>query len=216
MKYFKYNNKRYKLDPYGFLIEPKDWDENFVEGMAPNLKISALTEKHWDIIRFIRKTYEELNSCPLVYVTCRNNNIGLVELKNLFPSGYQRGACKLAGLSYRAGFYQYWLDKKIDTCQPKREQKIYHVDIQGFLVNADEWDFEYAENKAKEMKIPGGLTQRHEDVINYIRLLFYSTGEVPTIYDMCEHVGLTLDELEQLYPDGYHRGAVKIAGLRIR
>ena len=27
---------------------------------------------------------------------------------------------------------------------------------------------------------------------------------------------IDLDELQKLFPDGYHRGAVKIAGLRVR
>ena len=34
--------------------------------------------------------------------------------------------------------------------------------------------------------------------------------------ETCEANDIDIDELEQLFPDGYHRGAVKIAGLRLR
>jgi tRNA 2-thiouridine synthesizing protein E len=36
------------------------------------------------------------------------------------------------------------------------------------------------------------------------------------VTETCEANDLDIDELEQLFPDGYHRGAVKIAGLRLR
>ena len=34
--------------------------------------------------------------------------------------------------------------------------------------------------------------------------------------ETCEANDIDLDELEQLFPDGYHRGVIKIAGLRLR
>ena len=37
---------------------------------------------------------------------------------------------------------------------------------------------------------------------------------VPTVYEACADNGLELEDLEQLFSDGYHRGAVKLAGLR--
>ena len=37
---------------------------------------------------------------------------------------------------------------------------------------------------------------------------------IPTIYETCESCDLDLDRFEALFPDGYHRGALKIAGLR--
>jgi tRNA 2-thiouridine synthesizing protein E len=38
----------------------------------------------------------------------------------------------------------------------------------------------------------------------------------PSVTETCEVNDLDIEELEQLFPDGYHRGAVKIAGLRLR
>ena len=60
------------------------------------------------------------------------------------------------------------------------------------------------------------LTDKHWQVINFLRQSFEKNKAVPTIYETCEACGIDLEELEELFPDGYHRGAVKIAGLRTR
>ena len=59
------------------------------------------------------------------------------------------------------------------------------------------------------------LTDKHWQIINFLRKSFEKNNMVPTIYETCEANGIDLEELEKLFPDGYHRGAVKIAGLRV-
>jgi tRNA 2-thiouridine synthesizing protein E len=93
-------------------------------------------------------------------------------------------------------------------------QKSYRIDIWGFLLDPDEWDDRFALLKAHEMKLPGGLTNEHWGVLRFLRQEYYRTRGVPTVPQTCEAFGIDLDELERLFPDGYHRGAVKIAGLR--
>ena len=94
-------DKTYLLDDDGYLVKPTEWDEAFAEGMAPRLGITnGLTSSHWDVLRFIRATYQETGSCPTVHKTCRAIKLSVKDLQRLFPSGYQRGACKLAGLSF--------------------------------------------------------------------------------------------------------------------
>jgi tRNA 2-thiouridine synthesizing protein E len=67
------------------------------------------------------------------------------------------------------------------------------------------------------MKIPGGkLSKRHWEVIHFLRKTCEQTKTVPTIHETCDFLNIEFDELEQLFPDGYHRGAVKIAGLKVR
>ena len=60
------------------------------------------------------------------------------------------------------------------------------------------------------------LTDRHWQIIRYLRSRFERTGAVPTVYETCTANDIELDELERLFPDGYHRGAVKVAGLCVR
>ena len=99
----------------------------------------------------------------------------------------------------------------------KRKGKEFEVDTDGFLVDPEKWDEHYAGHRAYEMKIPGGkLDKMHWQIIRFLRSTYHKTGKIPTVTATCEAQNIEIDELEQLFPDGYHRGAVKIAGLRLR
>ena len=92
-------------------------------------------------------------------------------------------------------------------------EKTFTVDVRGFLVHPQEWDEEFAVHRAAELKM-APLNDRHWQVIWFLRRRFHDDGSIPTVYETCEQLGLGLGELEELFPDGYHGGAVKIAGLR--
>jgi tRNA 2-thiouridine synthesizing protein E len=220
MAVFLYKGKEYAIDVMNFLINSEDWDENFAEGMAPQLGIPlGLTKDHWLVIRMIRKVYLEEGDFPNIYETCSACGLRIPEMRKLFPSGYWRGACKLAGIIP-------WKGPNIPAFHPinlsgiktfiEAYDKTYEVDARGFLVNPEEWDEYYAANKAMEMKMPEGtLNEKHWKIITYLREQFRRNREVPTVYETCEDNQIGVKELERLFPDGYHRGAVKLAGLRI-
>jgi tRNA 2-thiouridine synthesizing protein E len=217
MNTFTFANKTYQVDTEDFLSDFKDWDENFARGLAPKVGIiSGLSEDHWKIINFIRDTFKQTGKCPLVYETCRMNRLHIQELKKLFPAGYLRGACKLAGVSYREGYLdQSWVEEFAEkVTSGAREEKAYLVNIRGFLINPTDWDRKFAIYKAHEMKMPK-LTDKHWQIINFLRESFEKNNIVPNVYETCEANGINLEDLQKLFPDGYHRGAVKIAGLRV-
>lgn len=209
-------SKKYKVDRHGFLLDPADWDEEFAELMAPKVRIKGgLTEEHWKIIHFVRNQFAQMKVCPLIYAAARNNGFGLGRLRELFPTGYLRGVCKLAGITYRDGTIQhYWLEENRDRHEYAFAKKTYHIDCLGFLVDPAEWDENFALMKAYEMKMPHSLTDRHWAVIRFLRDRFAASGEIPNIYETCEENSIDLELMEELFPDGYHRGAVKLAGLR--
>lgn len=211
--------KTFELDADGFLVNPKKWEPALSEQLAPQLGIpDGLTQEHWDVINYIRKACEKTGKCPTLFETCREINLRRAELKRLFPKGYMRGACKLAGITYKEAYIgaDYLEHSAVDLHAIAQRQE-YRVDVRGFLIDPDEWDEHYAGHRAFEMKIPGGkLNQQHWQVIRYLRSTFYKTGKVPTAAETCEANNLEIEELEALFPDGYHRGAVKIAGLRVR
>jgi len=205
----------YKVDSRGFLLRPEDWDEEYAEMIAPEVGIvGGLTNEHWRVIRFVRAAYERYESVPLVIVTCVNNKLSLRDLKILFPAGYHRGVCRLAGVSYRTGYYSFWVDSKRLTEVSEGHTAVYRVDAQGFLIDHTEWDENFAVNKARELSMPDGLTDKHWKVIRYLRESFARMGVLPTVIAACEDNHLELEDLAKLFPGGYHRGAVKIAGLR--
>jgi tRNA 2-thiouridine synthesizing protein E len=224
MSIFSFGDKTYPVDTEEFLLDFNDWDENFARGMAPKVGIiGGLSEDHWKIINFIRDYFKRTGMCPLVYKTCRINQLDLQELQELFSAGYLRGACKLAGVTYKEGYLDLsWAEEFKVGYLPQSwaeesagRDKTYEVNIRGFLINPQAWDKRYAIYKANEMKMPK-LTDKHWQVINFLRQSFEKNHLVPTIYETCEACGIDLEELQKLFPDGYHRGAVKIAGLRTR
>ena len=211
------NDKEYQLDTFGFLANVDDWDENFAEGMALKLDISdGITDNHRKVIQYIRNVFKRDNTCPTVYDTMEQFNFTIGEFRNLFPIGYQRGACRLAGISYDKGYLTLHSLKKIQTTPTSEEAKSYKVNSKGFLIDSTEWDEEFALNTADELKMPDLLTDRHWEIIKYLRNYFEKEQSVPSIYQLCDDNNITLEELKDLFPDGYHRGAVKIAGLRIK
>ena len=217
MAKFVANGKAYDIDARGYLLDPSQWDEVFAEAVAAEVGIAGgLTEAHWRMIHFIRNSWDQIHRCPLIYVACKNNDIGLGDLKKLFPTGWLRGACKLAGVTYREGYLQHvWLENGLPHYTNTYDKKEYETDEQGFLVDPVRWDENFAVHKAYEMGIPGNLTDRHWQIIHYLRTHFERTGGVPNVYETCEENDMCLEECEQLFPGGYHRGAVKIAGLRV-
>ena len=217
MKTFNYAGKDYRVDDQGFLVYPEDWDEDFARGMAAEVGIpDGLTEKHWRVIHFIRHSFKKASVCPLIYVACKKNDIGLGDLKQMFPAGYLRGACRLAGVTYREGYLLHtWLENDIVHHTRNYERKSYITDVQGFLIDPADWDENFAIHKAYEMKMPHYITEDHWKIIYYIREHYSKTHKIPTVYETCEANGIDLDKLEELFPDGYHRGAIKIAGLNV-
>jgi TusE/DsrC/DsvC family sulfur relay protein len=217
MSTLAFADKTYVVDSEEYLSDFNAWDENFARAMAPKVGIiSGLTEDHWRIIHFIRDYYKKNGKCPLVFETARINRLHLQELKKLFPAGYLRGACKLAGITYKEGYLdQSWAEGFAEQLTEGEEGKTYEINVRGFLVNPFQWDKRYALHRAWEMKMPK-LTEKHWQIIEFLRERFTKDNIVPTVYETCEMNHIDFDELQKLFPDGYHRGAVKLAGLRVR
>lgn len=229
MPEIRINDKSYIVDEDGFLVDFNQWNNAFAENLAPQLSIpGGLTAKHWEVIHYIRDWYVQKGVCPLVYHTCKMNHLRINQLRELFPTGYLRGACKLAGITYKYAFHGNTgklsvLTEKRKNANSSKEprqktessEKYYMVDVCGFLLDPDSWDEQFAIHKAYELKLPDMLTEKHWQVIYFLRSRFIQHRTVPTVYETCSHFRMEIDELADLFPDGYHRGAVKIAGLRV-
>ena len=92
------------VDFEGYLVDPAQWNEQVAEALARQENI-VLSEAHWAVIRFMREYYEQRQIAPdarhvmrhLAEVKCpgkaeRN------DLFVLFPYGYVKQACKIAGM----------------------------------------------------------------------------------------------------------------------
>jgi tRNA 2-thiouridine synthesizing protein E len=88
--------REYKVTPQGFLEDFNQWNERFAQLVSSEW----LGPKHWEVIRFLRNYYLTTNNIPTVYEVCQAHNLDLKDLQKLFPDGYRRGACRIAGLPF--------------------------------------------------------------------------------------------------------------------
>jgi len=86
------------------------------------------------------------------------------------------------------------------------------VDNEGFLWHTEDWTEEVAEALASECGI-GKLDDLQWTVIRFLRDYFSYHGRAPMNRDLKAGLGISLMDLEALFPGGIRRGARRIAGL---
>ncbi len=95
--------KEFELTPQGFLKDFNRWNDRFANLVSGEWNLrDGLTSKHWEVIRFLRNYYQATNNIPTVYEVCQAYDLDLDDLRELFPGGYRRGACRIAGLPFFA------------------------------------------------------------------------------------------------------------------
>ena len=206
-----FEGKTFKLDEYGYLKIDETWDEAFAVGMAPRVGIlGGLKEPHWKIIRYLRQKYEEENMVPLVINACIDNKVRLSLLKQLFPSGYHRGACKIAGLNYEFMASSNHLLTYENYSTLKAE---YRLTDTGFLEDQGQWNERFALMIMSEGDLKAELTDKHREIISFLRIYYRANNNIPTVYETCKSNNIDLTELKELFVGGYRRGACRVAGL---
>lgn len=85
-----------KLDEYGLLKHPQDWNKEVALVLANDLEIAPLTADHWKVIEAMRKHYERFGVAPAMHNICRANHQSEEWIHNLFGSCLN--AWRVAGL----------------------------------------------------------------------------------------------------------------------
>lgn len=92
------------VDDEGYLIDPGDWDEGVAEALARKEGI-VLTDLHWQVLRYMRSYLDEHQLIPdarfVIWFLEREVGFGEAarqRLFDLFPYGYVKQACKIAGM----------------------------------------------------------------------------------------------------------------------
>jgi TusE/DsrC/DsvC family sulfur relay protein len=86
------------------------------------------------------------------------------------------------------------------------------VDAEGFLRNHEQWTREIAAEVARAGGIEQ-LTDRHWQVVDYMRSTYLESGSAPTIRSLGKLSGVPIKELYQLFPRGPAKLAARIAGI---
>ncbi len=87
-----------ELNDEGFLVDPSRWNEGVAIELARREGIDSLSERHWEVIRFMRSEYETKGSGPSVRLLGKTSGVSIKELYQLFPKGPAKLAAKIAGI----------------------------------------------------------------------------------------------------------------------
>ena len=86
------------VDAEGFLTDPAQWNEAIGEEIARENGISELTDRHWQVVRFMRERYLTSGSAPSIRSLGKESGVPVKELYQLFPKGPAKLAARIAGI----------------------------------------------------------------------------------------------------------------------
>ena len=94
-------------DPEGYLLDPNDWTPCLAAQLAAEEGLE-LTDERWYLVIYIRDYFDEHMTIPETRMLLRHLGREWVSdraarryLDRLFPKGYSRQACKIAGMAGR-------------------------------------------------------------------------------------------------------------------
>lgn len=92
-----------KFNAEGFMVDKSQWTREIAEEIARQEGIETLTEAHWKIIDFCRKTGEDTGSAPTLRTITDGTGISTKELFALYPKGPAKKVAKISGLGKPEG-----------------------------------------------------------------------------------------------------------------
>ena len=93
-----YAGHQVSVNDDGFFTEPAEWTEEMAPQIAKEEGIDHLTDRHWQVIRFMRAQYQANGTGPTVRVLGKTSGVSVKELYQLFPKGPAKIAAKIAGI----------------------------------------------------------------------------------------------------------------------
>ena len=87
-----------EVNEEGFFVHPETWTEDMVPELVRREGIDPLTDKHWQVIRFMRSQYLEKGTGPSVRLLGKTSGVTIKELYQLFPKGPAKVAARVAGI----------------------------------------------------------------------------------------------------------------------
>jgi tRNA 2-thiouridine synthesizing protein E len=82
----------------GFFTDPEQWREDMAVEIARESGIDELTDRHWQVITFMRDEYAAKGTGPTVRVLGKSSGVSVKELYQLFPKGPAKLAARIAGI----------------------------------------------------------------------------------------------------------------------
>ena len=96
--------KEVQVNDEGYLTDPSEWNKEIAVEIAREEGLSELTDAHWSVIDFCRKSAEGLGGkSPTLRQITSKAGIPTKELFALFPKGPAKKVARIAGLGKPEG-----------------------------------------------------------------------------------------------------------------
>ena len=86
------------VDAEGFLTDPAQWTEELAVRIAAENDVPELSERHWQVVRFMRDRFLTTGSAPTIRALGKESGVSVKELYALFPKGPAKLAAKIGGI----------------------------------------------------------------------------------------------------------------------
>ena len=86
------------IDAEGFLTDPAQWNESIAGAIAAENGIPELTDRHWQVVRYMRERYLQTGAAPSIRSLGKESGVPVKELYELFPKGPAKLAAKIGGI----------------------------------------------------------------------------------------------------------------------
>ena len=93
-----YAGSEVEVNEQGFFEDPSQWREEMASEIAAEEGVPALTDRHWQVIKFMRHEFDEKGTGPSVRVLGKSSGVSIKELYELFPKGPAKLAARIAGI----------------------------------------------------------------------------------------------------------------------
>jgi len=99
------NQVQIRRDTEGYVVDPEDWSESLAQQLAVEEGLT-LDEQYWPVLNFMRQYWTEHHVAPdvrhVIKFLTEEKELQKKQAKQylfeLFPYGYVKQACKIAGM----------------------------------------------------------------------------------------------------------------------
>ncbi len=99
----KIAGKEVQVNDEGYMTNPAEWTREIAVEIAKEEGIPELTEAHWKVIEFCRKSAASTGAAPTIRTITTESGISTKDLFALFPKGPAKKVAKISGLGKPEG-----------------------------------------------------------------------------------------------------------------
>jgi len=92
-----------QVNEEGFMTNPNEWNKEIAVELAKEEGIQELTEAHWKVIEFCRRSAAASGAAPTLRAITNGAGVSTKDLFALFPKGPAKKVARISGLGKPEG-----------------------------------------------------------------------------------------------------------------